>query len=184
MSDWGFARPKAAAASPVNSLTRQVIEPEELLPAAKEGRLWAILDACNEPEIPPLMLDELGPDRAASLYRGEAAVEQAAIAPYLAQVDEKLFQWIRDNLWGKPWGCFLIASSDLETLRSHFRKFLNVRDPDGEPMYFRYYDPRLLKAFLESCVDKELREFLAQAQALVLETGGQVNVFRLPAQQA
>jgi len=137
---------------------------KDLQKMAGEGRLHAILDACNEPAVPP-KVTELGPERAVSLYRGQAEHEQWAVAPYLAKADEALVDWIAKTLWKKPWGIFALAEGDLKTLRKHFRRFLMVEDPEGEAMYFRYYDPRILAAFLPPCTAEELKTFFGPVKA-------------------
>jgi hypothetical protein len=136
----------------------------DLQKMAGEAHLHAILDACNEPAVPP-KVTELGPERAVSLYRGRAEHEQWAVAPYLAQVDQGLLEWITKALWQKPWGVLAVAECDLETLRKHFRRFLRVEDPEGEIMYFRFYDPRILAAFLPTCTTEELKTFFGPVKA-------------------
>jgi hypothetical protein len=137
---------------------------KDLRRMAAEGRLFAILDACNQPAVPP-KVTELGPERAVSLFRGQAEHEQWAIAPYLATADEGLVDWIAKSLWARPWGVFAVAECDLDALRKHFRRFLVVEDPQGETMYFRYYDPRILAAFLPACTAEELRTFFGPVKA-------------------
>ena len=53
-----------------------------------------------------------------------------------------------------PW-----YGADLQTLRAHFRKFLRVKDMKGRNLYFRFYDPRVMAAFLPRCLPNELPEF-------------------------
>jgi Domain of unknown function (DUF4123) len=142
---------------------------QDLRRMAADERLYAILDACDEPAVPPKMT-ELGPEKAVSLFQGDAEHRQWAVAPYLTRVDEKLLEWIVTTLWCKPWGIFAVAEADLETLRKHFRRFLIVQDPNGETMYFRYYDPRILAAFLPPCTQDELKTFFGSVKAFT--TGG------------
>jgi hypothetical protein len=142
---------------------------QDLRRMAADGRLYAILDACDEPTVPP-KITELGPEKAVSLFRGDAEHQQWAVAPYLARVEESLLEWIAATLWSKPWGIFAVAEGDLDSLRKHFRQFLVVEDPEGETMYFRYYDPRILALFLPACTQDELRTFLGPLKAFV--TGG------------
>jgi hypothetical protein len=134
---------------------------------ASENRLFAILDACDEPAVPPKVA-EIGPEKAVSLYRGRAEQEQWAVAPYLAKVDSELLGWITQILWKKPWGVFAVAECDLTSLRKHFRRFLTVADPEGELMYFRYYDPRILAVFLPTCTREELMTFMGPLKAYVV----------------
>jgi hypothetical protein len=141
---------------------------EDLRRMAAAGRLWAILDACDEPLVPP-KVTELGPERAISLFRPPAEHEQWNVAPYLARVAEPLLAWIVQNLWPKPWGVFAICDEgDLHALRKHFRRFLIVQDPEGEAMYFRYYDPRILPVFLPSCQPGELKAFFGPLQGYAI----------------
>jgi hypothetical protein len=130
---------------------------------ASQHRLYAVLDACDAPAVPP-KAKELGEENAVSLYRGEAEEEYWAIAPYLIRADSSALDWIANSLWEQPWGIFVVAEANLETLRTHFRKFLTVRLPDGEKVYFRFYDPRVIKQFLPTCNHAELAEFFGSVQ--------------------
>ena len=131
--------------------------PEETLKTlAAQERLFAIVDACDAPQVPEVC-EALGKSRAVSLYSGEAAVMYSDIAPYLFQVDAMVLDWLQQSLWHEPWGVFVVApGSDLESLRKHFRQFLIVLDPEGEEMYFRFYDPRVLSTFLPTCLPTEI----------------------------
>jgi len=139
----------------INVRSAELAELRSILPTKT---VYCILDACGEIRIPAKVKD-LGPERAVSLYRGKAELEHWAIAPYLVQVDEEILDWIVANFWKKPWGIFAVSPVPLAELRTHFRKFLTVLNPQGEKMYFRFYDPRVLPAFLETCVEQEVHAF-------------------------
>jgi len=124
----------------------------------ESGAFYAVLDACDEPRVPE-KVNELGPSRAVSLYRGSAEQDCWAIAPYLVQVDESLLEWLIENLWSAAWGIFLVAATEMPDVRKHLRRFLMVLDPSGKPVYFRFYDPRVLPTFLTSCTDAEVQDF-------------------------
>lgn len=130
---------------------------------AATGRLYAILDACGAPVVAARM-ELMAKERASSLYRGTAEEDYWAIAPYLVSVDLEFLAWIYETLWSEAWGIFVVAEAPLETLRKHFRRFLKVLDPDGEQMYFRFYDPRVLKTFLPTCSAHELQDFFGPIQ--------------------
>lgn len=131
---------------------------------------FAILDACDEPRVLE-KVEELGPRRAVSLYRGWAESEYRDIAPYLVQVDESLLEWIVGHLWDDPWGVFVVAHVKLSELRRHLRRFLTVRDPDGAELYFRFYDPRVLATFFAHCTQTEAIEFLGPIRACAASAG-------------
>jgi hypothetical protein len=103
-----------------------------------------------------------------SLYRGRAEEELWGICQWLAQADTETCDWISSDLWITPWGIFAVADADLETMRTHFRRFLVVKSPDGDPLYFRFYDPRVLPAFLESCTEAEVDELFGPIRAFAV----------------
>ena len=150
---------------------------------AKGKRVFALLDACDEPLIPPKVLS-LG-NHAVSLYRGSAEQDYSSIAPYVAAVDQELIDWIYENLDGTPWGYFTLTeeSCSLHELRKHFRRFLTVLLPDRRAVLFRFYDPRVIKTFLETADQEELRAFFGPVNYFSLTTSDQkkMDLFqRLP----
>ena len=148
----------AATSNPL--LTTRTASLEELRELAAAGRLYAVIDACDTPAVPE-KARELGDARAVSLYRGTADEQYWAFAPYLFAVDGELLDWIVAELWSEPWGIFAVADADLEAVRRHFRRFLLVQSPEGEQWYFRFYDPRVLRTFLQGANRSELSELLA-----------------------
>lgn len=122
------------------------------------ARCFAVLDACDLPAV-LAQVSSLPPTTAVSLYREPAASQYAAFAPYLVQVDAATFDWITGTLWSEPWGFFCETGESLETLRTHFRKFLSVTGPAGEDWLFRFYDPRVLPKYLDTCTSDERAAF-------------------------
>jgi Domain of unknown function (DUF4123) len=140
------------------SLQHQTTSLDRLRKFASGAYLYALLDAYDAPAV-PAKVQELGRERAVSLFIGEAEKKYWDLAPYLIQVDEPTLEWMLNTVWSAPCGVFVISKSGLETLRTHFRRFLMVQLPDGERWYFRYYDPRILKVYLENCRPDELDIF-------------------------
>ena len=103
----------------------------ELQSKLQSNSLFAILDACDEPQILK-KVEELGKERSVSLYRGTAEEDFKAIAPYLVQIDSDILQWIVSNLWNDPWGIFFVAPNSMPDARKHFRRFLRVELPDRQ----------------------------------------------------
>ncbi len=134
------------------------IDSEQLRELAAAGWVYAILDACDEPLVPPKM-QELGEEKALSLFKGGAQESYWAVAPYLAKVDSGLLQWLGENLDGTPWGIFVFTKTDLLALHRHFRHFLIVQLHDGKQWFFRFYDPRILTTYLPGCNAAELKQF-------------------------
>ncbi|OED39518.1 hypothetical protein AB833_15100 [Chromatiales bacterium (ex Bugula neritina AB1)] len=129
--------------------------------------MFAILDACDEPRVPETV-SILGPDVAVSLYSGSAQRDNWAIAPYLININDKVLDWIINELWNDPWGILISSSADLESLRSHLRKYLLVQDTQGEELYFRYYDPRVLLTFLRTMSAADATYFFGPVDAYIV----------------
>ena len=93
------------------------------------------------------------------LYSGPLAPALEMAAPYLVQLDygNEESRRLIELSWGNSWGVFLRSGTSLNKLRRHLREFLLVRDPQGRRMAFRYYDPRVLRAYLPTCNGEELR---------------------------
>ncbi len=121
-----------------------------------QGRLYAILDAARESIIYSRLAES--DNQKVCLLIGEQARELATVAPYLVALDEDdpFTQWILDQGWGKSWGVFLETETTFIKLRNHLRTFLRVADEDGKTLFFRYYDPRVLRVFLPTCDTAQL----------------------------
>lgn len=148
---------------------------EKLEHLAQNGYLFAILDSTDAPLIPE-KARELGETRAVSLFRGSAMQEYWAVAPYLVTVDEAMLAWVRSSMAGEPWGVFVMARAALDDLYHHFRHFLMAQLPDGKMWYFRYYDPRILPAYLESCNAQEAEQFFGPVRAFAVDTSEGIRV--------
>jgi hypothetical protein len=132
-------------------------------------RLFAILDGARDPEIKARHLRLNLPF--VSLYRGEPEETLGGVGPLLVCVDTTdLVTWLLRDGWGKSWGIFFTANVSLEDLRRHFRHFLLVRDPDGQELYFRFYDPRVLRVYLPTCTARETIQFLGPVSACLMES--------------
>jgi hypothetical protein len=132
-------------------------------------QVYALLDAARS----ELIFRKLGESdiEVECLYRGEKARELADVAPYLVhlQRENPFTRWVLENGWGKSWGIFLGSSASLNELRRHFRTFLMVYDEEGTPLYFRYYDPRVLRVYLPTCNAEELKTVFGPVEQYLLE---------------
>ncbi len=162
------------------------ISPEALHAAVhrelfKDERLlvYAVLDGAAIPGLLDHLYAVPGPEFVC-LYRGELNPDLAECAPYLVQLqpDTAFTDWLLAEGWGKHWGVFATASESLKTMRKHFRTFLMVKDPAGQQLYFRYYDPRVLRIYLPTCNAQELGLVCGPVQAYLLEDETPTNLLR------
>ena len=106
-----------------------------------------------------------------SLYKGRSEEDLADVAPYLFSLEKgsDFENWYLENGWGDSWGVVLHSTFAFEETFKHFRKFLLVKTEDEEELYFRFYDPRVLRIFLPTCDEKQLREFFGPVEHFICE---------------
>lgn len=105
------------------------------------------------------------------LYEGESEKFLGAVAPWLFGFDagSEFGKWVVRHARGNSWGVFLRSSVDPQKVYQHLRKFLVVRSEEGKEMYFRYYDPRVMRVFLPTCEPPQLKEFFGPVDAFLAE---------------
>ncbi len=131
--------------------------------------LYALLDASREPSVLKVILESK--EEYQSLYEGPQGAQLAHFAPYLVRVPQKsaLLDTLVQQAWSKSWGVFVTSDTPLKDLRTHFRHFLTVKLPDGTQVYFRYYDPRVLRLFLPTCLPEETTQFFGPVKHFLME---------------
>jgi len=107
-----------------------------------------------------------------SLYMGSSEELLGSVAPYLFayQPDSDFAKWLLENGWGNSWGIFIKTNLTIEEVRKHFRKFVLVKTEDGKELYFRFYDPRVLRIFLPTCDKQQIMEFFGPIDYFIVES--------------
>jgi hypothetical protein len=120
-----------------------------LAPIAAGGGLFAVLDAARSDRLLRLLRTSIDPFM--SLYEGLRSEIEEDVAPYLVRFERasRLLPRVLAEGWGRSWGIHLESDAPLGEVRAHRRRLLvATRESDRRPMYFRFYDPRVLRAFL------------------------------------
>jgi hypothetical protein len=126
-------------------------------PSEPPFEVYAVLDGARSPAVTRTLMSWTR--GCVCLYEGPVPRELLAVAPYLVHLrrDADATRELLERAWGQSWGIFATTSASLGELRRHFRKFLQVEDASGRRLYFRYYDPRVLRVYLPTCNLRELR---------------------------
>lgn len=113
---------------------------------------------------------ELNPEHIC-LYEGDSERFLGAVAPWLFEFEEgtEFAAWITKAAHANSWGILIRTDAEPNELYLHLRKFLIVATEDGRELYFRYYDPRVLREFLPTCDKAQLRSFFGPIQAIIAE---------------
>ena len=150
---------------------------------ASGAPLFAVLDGAADPALLDRLQEQLGREPGLafqSLYEGEGAHDLARWAPYLLALPPTsgLLDTLLREGWGKSWGCYCTTHVPFSELRRHLRRFLMVRLEDGPQVYFRFYDPRVLREFLPTTTHAELLHFFGPVQEWLIEGSDPATVLR------
>ncbi|MEO6670262.1 MAG: DUF4123 domain-containing protein [Ferruginibacter sp.] len=106
-----------------------------------------------------------------SLYRETAGNILLDVSPHIFSLseDSEFSNWYFENGWGKSWGLVIIAKMSFEDCWIHFRRFLIIKTDDKRELYFRFYDPRVLKIFLPTCDKNQILEFFGPVESFICE---------------
>ena len=151
---------------------------ETTLFAVEGDRAYAVIDGASCEDL-LAKLDEFRPEHVC-LYAGELEPDVREVAPYLVRLEAggEFTHWLLKEGWGKHWGIFVTAPTDLRTLRKHFRTILLVRSPENKSLYFRYYDPRVIRMFLPTCEPPETRQIFGPCTSLLAENEDPTSAVR------
>jgi len=142
-----------------------------LLFAEEGGNVYAVLDGASVPDLLD-KFDALRPEYDC-LRRGELKPDVAEVAPYLVRLEPgaEFTRWVLEQGWGQHWGIFALSPAQLREMRRHLRTLTVVSDPSSKLLWFRFYDPRVLRTYLPTCNAEDLRamfgpvtSFLAEAE--------------------
>lgn len=135
-------------------------------------RLYALVDAGRDERILQVLRQNVEPSR--SLYEGLEGETLAEVAPYLAgplHQDSRLLEALVREGWGRRWGMYCTSEHALKEVRRHFRRFLMVeREDTGQRMYFRFYDPAVMRSFWATCTRRQKEEWLFDVHDFFVES--------------
>jgi hypothetical protein len=116
-----------------------------LVEQAPHGHVYAVADAaCLGGLLEQIY--PLGPNRFCCLLMGGIEPDVAHVAPYLIAVAPAMpfLDWLEERL-DRPWGYLIESDLQIKALYLHLRRFSETRGAGGEPLWFRFWDPRVLR---------------------------------------
>ncbi len=144
----------------------------------KGERLFGVLDAARDSMVLSLLCGHNVESQ--SLYEGVPGEMLDAFAPHLVAFDPRhagcralLESWLQRG-WGASWGIFVTSAARFSNVRRHLRRLLMVKLDDGRRVYFRFYDPRVLRTFLPLCTARQAALLFADVSSYLTE-GHEVN---------
>jgi hypothetical protein len=146
--------------------------------SASSASVYAVLDGARDERIYRAVYDSRLEYEC--LFTGDISYELALAAPYLVRLEAAapFTRWLVEEGWGQSFGIFAWSRADTETVRRHCRRLLQIKDESGRRLFFRYYDPRVLRLYLPTCTAAELRQVLGPWGKLLAEgSKGQVVTY-------
>jgi hypothetical protein len=151
--------------------------------------LWSQLKQPGQPA-PYMLIDCAGVEGGAErlprdifdefecLFTGDLAEELEDVAPYLGRLASlgPETQAVVEDLLERHLGILVTlpppAGSDeppsFSQVHRHFRKFNVVYGPEGKPLFFRYYDPRVIVDVLKVLDEQQLKGFFGPMDKMLL----------------
>lgn len=140
--------------------------------ALPEGRLFAVYDGAKDDRIFSALLQAQDHVEVQSLYQGQRAHDFRQYCPYLIDLTDQphILNSLLVLSLGHDWGIYIVASMDFAEMRRVLRKRTMAVLPDYEdPVFFRFYDPRVLPAFLKCSDYDEQENFFGPISDLICE---------------
>ena len=135
------------------AVLRRKVWPQD---AVRPVRIYAVLDCARDPLIYDLIVRSYR--EKSCLFAGKLDPELERAAPYLLELQpgDSVTDEILLRGWTEAWGILIRSETSFQSLRRHLRTLLRVRTEDGRFLLFRFYDPRVLHAYLPTCTPQEL----------------------------
>ena len=157
---------------PLKMLKRRVV--------ALKDPLYCLVDGAQDLGLAIMAREAFG-QQIRSLFQGPQAESLAHVAPYFFAVDpvsDFLHFW--DQALGKNAGILFTSKESPDQIYAHLRSMFIVRDEEDREFFFRYYDPRVFRAYLPTCTAEELSEFFGPASHFLVENeAGKISVYSL-----
>jgi FHA domain/Domain of unknown function (DUF4123) len=130
----------------------------------REGEpVFAVLDAIRDARI-PAFLDASGEKYA-------RVDDENPASPYLVLVPgrSRLLDVLVKDGWNHGWGFYFAASVEFENALWHWRTFVTLHNRNGQPVTFRFWDPRVLRAVVPAMTAGEAAGFFGLISRFVVE---------------
>ena len=136
---------------------------------SERTKLFCVLDGAQFEDL-PVRLYEMNPPNYC-LFTGDLEPDMLYVAPFVVNLlpNHAFTDWVFEQGVGKNQGIFAHSLHSIKEMRKHFRALVDVYDEQGEPLIFRFYDPRVLRRFLPTCRPDELKTFFGKIQQFFAE---------------
>ncbi len=145
---------------------------------SQQTRLYCVLDGAAVPDLPKKLYEYNVPNFC--LIPGKLPDDVIHVAPYVVGLlpNSEFSSWVFEENFGKNRGIFSHCRHSLTEMRRHFRALMFVHDEHGQPLIFRFYDPRVIRTFLPTCEADELQLFFGKVDSYFVESEDTESILR------
>jgi len=144
--------------------------------APGEG-LFAVVDAARNRELVRVARDQ-SRLHTRCLFDGESAKIMERVAPYVISLDRdradghdsRAFIDMYAERLGSSAAVMLFADVDADKVAVQLNKVFRAADETGRKYYFRFYDPRVLRPFMEVCEADDATRFFGPIRRWFVES--------------
>ena len=133
--------------------------------------IYAILGGARDKQIERIIRQ--GELKSSCLIEGKLTYRMSVAAPYIVRLEEGHSQTLEiiQKGWGNSWGIFAVTypPASLINVRHNCRKIAMVKSPEGKNLFFRYYDPRVLRIYLAECNKAEASKVFGPITEFIVE---------------
>lgn len=161
----------------INGMIRRALSQIKVPDAPRS--VYALVDGAQDERVFALLTAEGNDSRC--LYGTELPRALATVAPYLVGLSSHhpFSGWFARYGRGHNWGVMLRSAAPMDELAEHFASMIRARLPEGREVLFRFYDPRVLRAYLPTCTKDELTAVFGPVDSFLIEQGdGSWKVYR------
>ncbi len=137
---------------------------------ARGGPLYAVVDAARDVWVLQLLRESV--DEVRCLFDPPESQTLFRVAPFAVKLadDSTLLDYLVALGWGRSWGVYLEYERPFARLREHLRQAFDATNPEtGQPAYFRFYDPRVLRDYLPQCSAAERARLFGEIRCFFAE---------------
>ena len=158
------------------------VDPEALraqLEPIKPLRLYALVDAAGNQDALDFMYEQETLNFQC-LFPGDVEPEVFEVAPFLVDLENQaeVVDWLVEG-WGSSWVSFLHSTASLDELQIHLRQFTEVRTPEGDVVWFRFYDPNVMRTALPILTSEQGADLFKHVATFLCEGDDPKSLVRL-----
>jgi hypothetical protein len=113
---------------------------------------------------------------AQGIWLGTPYAEWREVMPLIAPInaDHPFLDWVEEQA-ANDWGMVVGSPTDIETVRQHFRSLTHVWMPNGQHVFFRFFDPRFGIEVATLCDAKQRTQLMGPTQIWLTNDSSVLN---------